>query len=83
MNSKQANIIIILLLIIATFLGFVVFRAEKQSPLPVYEYKEIAVNGIADDYSKYNTWMNDGWEPLFLLKTDGVDSQYLMRRPKP
>lgn len=83
MNSRQANILITLLLIITAFLGVIVFRGAKSSShIPVYEYKEIAVNGIDEDYSKHNTWMKEGWEPIFLLKTDGVDARYLMRRPK-
>ncbi|QHV62028.1 hypothetical protein [Akkermansia massiliensis] len=83
MNSKQANILIILLLIANAFLGVIAFRAEKSSPRSlVYDYKEITVNSIDEDYSKHNTWIEEGWEPIFLLKTDGVDERYLMRRPK-
>lgn len=84
MTSKQANVVIALLLFIAVFLGIISFRSEKLPPqAPIYEYREITVNGINDDYSKHNTWMKEGWEPIFLLKTDGVDTCYLMRRPRP
>ncbi|MBS5507265.1 MAG: hypothetical protein KHX31_01380 [Akkermansia sp.] len=83
MNSKQANTLIILLLVANAFLGVIVFRTEKSRPQSlVYEYKEITVNSIDENYSKHNTWSEEGWEPIFLLKTDGVDERYLMRRPK-
>lgn len=82
MTSKQANILIVLLLIITIFLGAIVFRpSPPPTQIPVYEYREISVNGVDGDYSKHNTWMKEGWEPIFLLKTDGVDARYLMRRP--
>jgi len=58
------------------------FQEKTTSRDPIYEYREITVNGIDEDYSEHNSWIKDGWEPLFLLKTDGVDNLYLMRRPK-
>lgn len=58
------------------------FQEKTASRSPIYEYREITANGIDEDYSKYNAWIKDGWEPLFLLKTDGVDKRYLMRRLK-
>lgn len=82
MTSRQANILIVLLLIITIFLGAIAFRPAQLGQVPVYEYREISVNGVDEDYSKHNTWMKEGWEPIFLLKTDGVDARYLMRRPK-
>ena len=47
-----------------------------------YETIEITANGIDEDYSEHNAWIKDGWEPIFLLQTDGVDARYLMRRLK-
>lgn len=82
MTSKQANILIALLLLITVFCGVIAFRPDKMPPEPIYEYREMTVNGIDDDYSKHNTWIKDGWEPIFLLDKDGVDSRYLMRRSK-
>lgn len=83
MTSRQANILTVLLLIITIFLGAIAFRPAPPSPqISVYEYREISVNGVDEDYSKHNTWMKEGWEPIFLLKTDEVDARYLMRRPK-
>ena len=77
MSYKQANILIVLLLLITVFLGIIAFRSNDPAfRVPIYEYREITANGIDEDYSKY------GWEPLFLLKTDGVDKRYLMRRLK-
>ncbi len=83
MSYKQANILIVLLLLITVFLGIIAFRSNDPAfRTPIYEYREITANGIDEDYSEHNAWIKDGWEPIFLLQTDGVDARYLMRRLK-
>jgi len=87
-NTAILAVIAISTVIIAIFLGMIVFHQSNNpnhsKPIsPEWEYgrKEIlGVDPIDDDFEAFNSWLKEGWEPI--MKMDG-ERRYLMRRPKP
>lgn len=87
-NTAILAVIAISTVIIAIFLGMIVFHQsnnpshpEPISPEWEYARKEIlGVDPTDDDFEAFNSWLKEGWEPI--LKMDG-ERRYLMRRPKP
>lgn len=90
-NTAILAVIAISTVIIAIFLGMIVFHQSNNpshskpiSPEWEYSWKVIrdfdsTIPGIGG-FEDYNKWIGEGWEPI--LKLDTKD-RYLMRRPKP